>query len=135
LTLVRTELRAELPATHDGLERFCAEFRLWLAGSCPSLDQFAAELLLREALTNCVVHACSEDPSKRITCVVRAKPGRLLIAVRDSGPGFDWRAVWNASANIFDTHGRGIEMLRIYANAVRFNESGNSMTLMKRFQG
>jgi anti-sigma regulatory factor (Ser/Thr protein kinase) len=133
LTALRTELRAELPATLEALERFCEEFRIWGSDSCPNLDRFATELLLREALTNYVVHGCAEDPSKRIICVLRAKPGRLLIAVRDSGPGFDWRAVWNASADIFDTHGRGIEILRIYASAVRFNESGNSLTLMKRF--
>ena len=112
---------------------FCAEFRVWRAASCPNLENFAAELLLREALTNYVVHGCAEDPTQRITCVLRAKPGRLLIAVRDPHRGFDWRAVWNASADIFDTHGRGIEILRIYASAVRFNESGNSVTLIKRF--
>jgi serine/threonine-protein kinase RsbW len=133
LTLVRTQLRVDLPATLDALELFCSEFRVWLAASCPKLERFAAELLLREALTNCVVHGCGEDPVKRITCVLRAKPGRLLIAVRDPGPGFDWRAVWNATSDILDTNGRGIEILRTYASAVRFNESGNSLTLMKRF--
>jgi anti-sigma regulatory factor (Ser/Thr protein kinase) len=133
LTPVRLELRAELPATLEALERFCEEFREWRAASCPSLEHFSAELLLREALTNYVVHACAEDPSKRIICMLRAKPGRLVISVRDSGPGFDWRAVWDASADLFETHGRGIEMLRIYASAVRFNNSGNSLTLIKRF--
>jgi anti-sigma regulatory factor (Ser/Thr protein kinase) len=133
MTLNKNELRMEFPATLEAVEGFCAEFQLWRAEACPHLDAFSTELLLREALTNSVVHGAAEDHSKKISCVLRAKLGRLLIVIQDEGEGFDWRAAWDRHADNEDTHGRGMEILRHYANAVRFNLKGNSVTLVKRF--
>jgi anti-sigma regulatory factor (Ser/Thr protein kinase) len=128
-----SDLRSELPATLEAVEAFCLEFRRWLSVACADRDAFSAELLLREALTNSVVHGSAQDPRERISCVVRAKRGRLIIAIRDGGQGFDWRAAWDLRAGAGDTHGRGVEILRRYASAVRFNPAGNSVTLIQRF--
>jgi serine/threonine-protein kinase RsbW len=129
----RSEMRAELAPTLEAVENFCAEFRLWREVACADLDAFSTELVLREALTNAVLHGHGTDPSQRISCVLRVKQGRLIIAIRDHGPGFDWRARWDQRAELADTNGRGMEILRQYANAVRFNPAGNSVTLLKRF--
>jgi len=129
----RSELRVELPPTLEAIESFCQEFQLWRAVACADLDAFSAELLLRETLTNSVVHGAAEEPRERISCVLRVKRGRLIIAIRDGGKGFDWRAAWEQRAAGSDTHGRGLEILRKYANAVRFNPKGNSVMLVKRF--
>jgi anti-sigma regulatory factor (Ser/Thr protein kinase) len=128
-----SDLRLELPSTLEAIERFCAEFEIWREGACPKVDAFAVELLLREALTNSVVHGCAGDPRKSICCVLRAKRDRLLIGVQDKGAGFDWRSAWDRKADPTDTHGRGIEIFRRYAEAVRFNSKGNSVTLIKKF--
>jgi anti-sigma regulatory factor (Ser/Thr protein kinase) len=125
----RKELSVELPASLEAIDVFCDEFREWRADACAGLEAFPAELLLREVLTNSVVHG-----SERICCLLRAKPGRLLIVVRDEGEGFDWRAAWDRQAGAEDTHGRGIDILRRYASAVRFNPKGNAVTLIKRFK-
>jgi anti-sigma regulatory factor (Ser/Thr protein kinase) len=127
------EWRTELPATLEAVEQFCVEFRLWRAGACAGLEPFPAELLIREALTNSVIHGCMEDPSRRIYCVLRARPGRLLIAVQDHGQGFDWRAAWNRQPDLSEPNGRGIEIFRLYATSVRFNPKGNVVLLVKRF--
>jgi anti-sigma regulatory factor (Ser/Thr protein kinase) len=129
----RCEWRAELPATLVAIEQLCVEFRLWRISACAELNSFSAELLLREALTNSVLHGCSEDPHQRISCLLRAKPRRLVIAIRDGGDGFDWRAAVERRSDIADTGGRGIEILQRYASSVRFNSKGNSVTLVKRF--
>jgi anti-sigma regulatory factor (Ser/Thr protein kinase) len=134
MTSLKNELRVELPATLDAVENFCTEFQRWREATCAELDAFSAELLLREALTNAVVHGSAKDRSRRIACVVRAKPGRIIMAIQDEGQGFDWRGAWHREAFSTDTHGRGIGILRRYANAVRFNPKGNSVTLVKRFQ-
>lgn len=128
------EWRCELPATLDAIEQFCREFHLWRRDACAGLNSFSAELLLREALTNSVLHGSAGDPRKRISCSLRAKRDRLIIAIRDQGRGFDWRAVWNRPADPTQTHGRGIGILRHYANRVRFSREGNSVTLIKRFE-
>jgi anti-sigma regulatory factor (Ser/Thr protein kinase) len=133
VTLRPVERRAELPATLEAVEQFCAEFRQWRACACARLNSFSSELVLRESLTNAVLHGCSGNPCKQVSCVLRAKPGRLLIAVRDAGEGFDWRAVWDRETDASETHGRGIEMMRRYSSNVRFNRKGNSVILIKRF--
>jgi serine/threonine-protein kinase RsbW len=127
------EWRFELPASLEAIEEICIRFQEWRKLHCEGLQSFPSELLLREALTNSVVHGASEDPGQRISCVLRAGRGRLLIAVQDGGEGFDWRSAFNRKSDLSDTHGRGIEILKQYANSVRFNRKGNSVTLVKRF--
>lgn len=128
------EWRRESPSTLDAIEALCDDFRLWHACARASPNLFSAELLLREALTNSVLHGSSGDPHKRIVCAARAKPGRLVIAVRDQGQGFDWRKVLHRLPEVSETNGRGVAILRCYASLVRFNRKGNSVTLVKRFQ-
>ena len=131
------ELRAHFPCTLGGVEAFCRQFRHWFEEHCQPGDAFASELLLREALGNSVAHAPgaveleaddleADLPDERMACdasmccVVRGGPKRLLITVRDEGPGFDWRA----KGHIPETeasHGRGIAIYYRYAHRVRFN--------------
>jgi serine/threonine-protein kinase RsbW len=85
------EWRTALPATLPAIDRYCLEFQNWRQTHCSALDPFCAELLLREALTNAVVHGCGEDSRKRISCLLRVRPRRLVIAIHDAGEGFDWR--------------------------------------------
>jgi anti-sigma regulatory factor (Ser/Thr protein kinase) len=133
VSLLKKEWRLELPPTLEAIEKFCVEFRLWREKTCAGLDAFSGELLLREALTNSVVHGCSEDSSKRVWCVIRAKVGRVVIAIWDEGEGFDWRAAWNRESDLSDDHGRGLEIFRCYASSVRFNPKGNAVVLIKKF--
>jgi anti-sigma regulatory factor (Ser/Thr protein kinase) len=133
VSLLKNEWRLELLPTLEAIEKFCVEFRLWREKTCAGLDAFSGELLLREALTNSVVHGCSEDSSKRVWCVIRAKVGRVVIAIWDEGEGFDWRAAWNRESDLSDDHGRGLEIFRCYASSVRFNPKGNAVVLIKKF--
>jgi anti-sigma regulatory factor (Ser/Thr protein kinase) len=117
----------------EAIEEFCAEFRIWRLAVCEKLDPFSSELVLREALTNSVVHGCAEDPNKRVSCLLRAKRDRVVMVIQDEGGGFDWRAGWDRKADLSDSSGRGMELLRLYANKVHFNPKGNSVALIKRF--
>lgn len=130
---VRTgcEMRTALPATLQAAEAFCVEFRRRSEALMDRVSRFAAELLVREALTNAVVHGCRADPGKQVRIVVRLKCGRLLIAVDDDGDGFDWRGARGRSAALSDS-GRGLEILRTYASRVHYNSRGNSVTMIKR---
>ena len=128
------ELRAEVPATLMAIEEFMARFHAWRVNIRENLA-FPAELLLREALTNAAMHGSGGEPAMSIRCIVRLKPGRLVIAVRDDGIGFPWREVWGRIAAASATRGRGIEIFRHYASSVRFSSRGNGVTLIRRFQG
>jgi anti-sigma regulatory factor (Ser/Thr protein kinase) len=125
------ELRVLLNATIEDAEDVCKQFRERLAGVQGSL-LFQAELLLREALTNAVLHGSHGDRRKRVLCAVRLARGRLVISVQDEGPGFDWRSRPGQPKRPLDTCGRGIDIYRRYATRVRFNDKGNAVTLVLR---
>jgi anti-sigma regulatory factor (Ser/Thr protein kinase) len=126
-------MRIVLPATLQATEEFLAEFRRRSHAMMDRVNCFAAELLVREAVTNAVIHGCHADPGKRVRCYLRLKGRRLLIAIEDDGDGFDWRAAWSNPAPHSDCSGRGIEILRKYANRVRYSTRGNLVTILKRF--
>lgn len=126
------EMRMELPATLQAVEEFFVEFRRKSKALLNRVNCFAAELLVREALTNAVVHGCHADPRKQVRCSLRLRDRRLLIAVEDDGDGFDWREAWGRKAEFSDCSGRGFEILRKYAHHVRYNDKGNVVTIIKR---
>jgi anti-sigma regulatory factor (Ser/Thr protein kinase) len=129
------DMRITLPATLEAVEEFFLEFRGRSQVSLGRQDGFAAELLVREALTNAVMHGSGADPGKQVRCALRLRPDRLFVAVADDGEGFDWRAAESRTRFSDDCSGRGIEILRQYANRVRFNGKGNVVTMIKRFDG
>jgi anti-sigma regulatory factor (Ser/Thr protein kinase) len=126
--MTTVEWKTMLPPTLEAIESFCKRFQTWRADHCAGIDAFGVELLVREALTNSVVHG-----APRISGVFRVKRGRLIILIRDEGVGFDWRASWDRQADISDTNGRGVEIFRRYADQVRFNARGNAVILIIRF--
>jgi anti-sigma regulatory factor (Ser/Thr protein kinase) len=133
---LRSEWRFEMPATLESIEEVCNRFQKWRAIHCAGLGAFRSELLLREALANAVVHGANHSHNRIhgfIRCAFSAAGGRLMMTIRDEGNGFDWRSRWNRHADLGDTGGRGIEILRRYASAVRFNPKGNTVTLLQRF--
>lgn len=131
---VDCEMRASLPATLYAIEEFMAEFGRRSRTLLVRQNCFAAELLVREALTNAVVHGCLENPDKQVRCFLRLRAGRLLIAVADDGEGFDWRKARRTQACIPDSSGRGMEILHRYANHVHFNNRGNVVTMIKQLE-
>ena len=131
---VDCEMRVALPGRLEAVEEFFAEFRRKSQALRDRVDGFAAELLVREALTNAVVHGCHGDARKQVRCCLRLKNHRLLIAVEDDGDGFDWRSAARHPAAFADCSGRGMEILRKYANHVRYNQRGNGVAMVKRLR-
>jgi anti-sigma regulatory factor (Ser/Thr protein kinase) len=130
----RCEMRAVLPATLDAVEGFVLQFRSRCQDVEAGDDRFAAELLLRETLTNAVLHGCHGDPARSVRCVLRAKNRRLLMAVEDEGAGFDWHGAWNRAPVQGGSSGRGLEILRRYATRVRFNRHGNAAFVVRQLR-
>jgi anti-sigma regulatory factor (Ser/Thr protein kinase) len=116
------------------VEEFFVEFQLRGQALLERANCFGAELLVREALTNAVVHGCGADPAKRVRCALRLRHDRLLIAIADDGDGFDWRTARLQTADGAQTSGRGVNILYRYASHVRFNDKGNVVTMIKRIE-
>ena len=128
-----TEMRETLPAVLDAIEPFLMEFREVCGVLRKASDRFTAELLLREALTNAVVHGSKCNPEKQVRCAVQLSDRRLRIAVEDDGEGFDWRSARTGLDRNVSSSGRGLQLLRHYATQVRFNAKGNVAIVIKRF--
>ena len=122
-------------ATLALLDRAVEETVRFIIGLNVTGSLFDVKLLLREALLNAVIHGNRSDPLRQVTLVVAAADGRLTLTVTDQGPGFDWRASLAQPPPPEATSGRGLTILTLYADDVRFNAAGNQLTLTKAVSG
>ena len=58
----------------------------------------------------------------------------VRITIRDQGPGFDPSRLPDPTVpeNIGKISGRGLLLIRTFMDDVRFNETGNEITLVKK---
>jgi anti-sigma regulatory factor (Ser/Thr protein kinase) len=106
-----------------------------LKGGPAAADWYSVELLLREALTNAVLHGCAGDATRRVRCDVRVGARSVRLEVASDGPGFDWRAAMREGPSETATSGRGLKIYAAYADRVSFDETGNRLVLVRRLPG
>lgn len=89
---------------------------------------------LTEAISNAMLYGNGEDPRKTVRVEVRIVSGDLRVQVTDQGVGFDPDGVPDPRTpeNLTKAGGRGIFLMRKLMDEVRFNASGNSVTLILR---
>jgi serine/threonine-protein kinase RsbW len=108
--------------------------RLIKESACAPGEEFAVETALREALANAILHGNRLDPRKkvRICCACQADRG-ILIVVRDEGKGFDPAKVPSPliGKNIYSEHGRGIYLINLLMDEVRFERGGTEIHMRK----
>src|SRR5262245_37219494 len=87
----------------------------------PDHDIFEMRQALDEAVANAIHHGNQDDPAKlvRVECDVDAE--RVLVDVRDEGPGFDPAAA----------EGGGLALMRLCVSWVRPSDAGGGVTLCK----
>jgi serine/threonine-protein kinase RsbW len=128
------QLSWKYPATLKNVEQVCSAAAQTLEKySLHKKDLFAIELLLREALNNAVLHGCHQNSLLSFSCRLMISDRELIIEVTDEGTGFNWRGKLEAQPANSDESGRGLSIYAIYANSIKFNESGNCVTLKKIF--
>jgi serine/threonine-protein kinase RsbW len=101
---------------------------------CGEGKEFAIETALREALANAIIHGAKNDPNKEIECCVACDEKRgMLIIVRDPGPGFDPASLPSPvnGQNVFSDHGRGIYLINMLMDEVRFERGGTEIHMRK----
>ena len=92
---------------------------------------------LTEALSNAMLYGNESDPRKRVRVEVDIRVKEVAVRVTDQGVGFDPTTVPDPTLpdNITKTGGRGIFLMRALMDEVHFNDQGNSVTLVLRFEG
>jgi serine/threonine-protein kinase RsbW len=87
---------------------------------------------LMEALANAVLYGNRADPHKRIRLEIAFLQYTIEARVTDEGPGFDPGTIPDPTTpeNIERPGGRGVFLMRKLMDEVRYNEAGNSVTLV-----
>ena len=110
---------------------------------CSSCSEYARRLNLNfrvgltEALSNAMLYGNNSDPEKRVRVEVTINLDEVTVRVTDQGVGFDPGLVPDPTLpdNISKSGGRGIFLMKALMDEVQFNERGNSVTLVLRFEG
>jgi serine/threonine-protein kinase RsbW len=136
---VDKELILELPNDVRSIEhaveyvmRHCSS-----CGECARRLNLNFRVGLTEALSNAMLYGNGSDPQKRVRVEVDVRVEELAVRVTDQGVGFDPTAVPDPTLpdNITKSGGRGIFLMKALMDEVRFNERGNSVTLVLRLEG
>ena len=93
-------------------------------------------LAMREAVINAMIHGNRRDPARKVEVTLDARPSRFEAKVSDEGAGFDpeRRSDPTAEANLLNTSGRGLLLMRAFVDEVRFRRRrsrGMEVTLVK----
>ena len=108
--------------------------RLLKKTCCAPEREFAVQTTLREALANAVLHGNHQDARKKVrVCCSCLRDGGLLIIVKDEGEGFDPAKVPSplVGENVLAEHGRGLYLIRLLTDEVRFERGGTEICMRK----
>lgn len=100
----------------------------------PEQKRMEISLAVQEALVNAVVHGCKGDRSKSVTCDLQCdEQSRIVIVVRDPGPGFSPENVSDPkrNENLHADHGRGVYLIRELMDEVQFERNGSEIRMWK----
>ncbi len=81
-----------------------------------------------------VLAAQSPHKDRRVHVAMRIGRDEARFVIRDEGPGFDIREVTEVglSTSLHGTSGRGLFLMWAFMDKVSFDETGNTVTLIKR---
>ncbi|HBE03729.1 MAG TPA: hypothetical protein DC049_14840, partial [Spirochaetia bacterium] len=103
----------------------------------------AAAISTEECLLNALVHGNHEDPQKKVIIEFYIDCGKTIIRITDEGRGFNPQEIPDPAKpgylkTLLDTdeeqkytHGRGIWLIKKYMNFVEYNQTGNSVRMIK----
>lgn len=92
---------------------------------------FGMNLSIDEALKNAIVHGNHADPLKKVVLSYYINEEKLEIVVRDQGIGFDHKNYDAAKAEVDAEAGRGLLLITNFMDEIKFNDSGNEITMVK----
>ena len=103
-----------MKATFKAVDSFCEKAEKLLRKN--NLDDyiFPIQMLLREALTNAVVHGCRKIPSLMIKSTIIIFENEIIIEIEDPGDGFDWKSGKERDYSLSAESGRGLLIFQKY---------------------
>ncbi len=105
-------------------------------GELSGQESMALRLCLEELIHNAMEHGNENDASKKVYITLKREDSRAFIKVRDEGVGFDYEEVMRRNVDegrdLLSVRGRGLWIVRHYADRLLFNREGNEVTLVMR---
>lgn len=93
-------------------------------------------LAVTEATTNAIIHGNKSDESKSVVITVKVEENKLIISIKDQGPGFDPSSIPDPTHpdNLLKDSGRGLYLMRIYMDDLQYrhSEDGTETILIMR---
>ncbi len=86
-------------------------------------------LVLDEAIINAIEHGNRMDQNKLVRVYCKSENDYLVMSVKDEGGGFDPDSLPPANQDSFSSRGRGLFLIKQFADEVRHNEKGNEITI------
>lgn len=93
------------------------------------------QLVMSEACTNAIMHGNKMDESKKVFIKSEVMDNKIVVTVEDQGIGFNPDSVPDplATDNLLKTSGRGVYLIRQYADKVSYSPKGNVLTFSINF--
>lgn len=96
-------------------------------------------LALSEAVNNAIIHGNNEDPEKQVVVLSTLdEENRILtISVEDEGEGFDPEEIPDPlkEENLLNESGRGVYLIKQYADDLKFMKGGAKATIVFKLDG
>jgi len=132
------EIVLELPTDLGSIEH-AVEYVIDRCEACANYAhrfKFNFRVSLAEALSNAMMYGNGFDPEKRVRVEVTVRDGAVTARITDQGCGFDPSCVPDPTApeNLLKVGGRGLFLMRNLLDEVRFNDQGNSITLILKLE-
>lgn len=88
-------------------------------------------LAVTEATTNAIIHANKSDINKKVTIDAEVLDSKLIINVKDEGEGFDPTDIPDPTEpeNLLRDHGRGIFLMRVYMDDLKYTRTPTGMLI------
>lgn len=116
----------------EKLEPFIHELQEWASLSDDQRDRIM--LPLSEAVNNAIIHGNKLQEDKDVTVVAELNDCHLAISVEDQGEGFDPGTIPDPlqEENLLNTGGRGVYLIKQYADDVDFSKNGAKVIMYFR---
>jgi CheY-like chemotaxis protein len=159
--LVRSDYLFDIGVKESLIAPLIAHFQtnICAAGVCDETQAIRVCIALEEALRNAMFHGNLEITSeqregdvnayekllnhrlqnvpwkdRRLYVQFRLSPNEAVFVMRDEGPGFDHRKMYDPTdlENLERVSGRGMLLMRTFMDEVIYNDRGNEVTMIKR---
>ena len=105
------------------------------------VDSGGMEVALNEAVNNALIHGSCGIKNNSVTVKIDViKEKRLIVRVKDTGSGFTRKAESEKNAILLESccsgtmeeSGRGLHIMQMMTDYMRYNKLGNEILLMKK---